>query len=87
MQDFSQALQNPIYPSYIVVNGPDSFQKLLQAYGPEEMQAGLYNFEHTTTYNGFYTELNPPTAPVTDSQIINNFTQIIYYYNTSTCSY
>lgn len=87
MQDTSMQLESPNYPSNVAVTSSTSFQQLLQLNGPEEMQAGLYNFGHTTVFNGFYTELNPPLNPATDSQIISNFASIIYYYNTTTCSY
>lgn len=87
MQGVSMQLNNPNYPYNVAVVDSSSFQQFLQMNGPEEMQAGLYNFQHTTVFNGFYTELNPPLAPATDPEIADNFAGIIYYYNTATCSY
>jgi len=87
MQNSSMQLDSPNYPFNVTVSDSSSFQQFLQMNGPEEMQAGVYNFQHTTVFNGFYTELNPPLSPVTDTQIISNFASIIYYYNTATCSY
>lgn len=87
MQNYSAQLSSPNYPLNVPVADPVSFQQFLQMNGPEEMQAGLYNFQHTTTFNGFYSELNPPLSPVTDAQVMTNFASVIYYYNTATCNY
>lgn len=86
LQTYSAQLESPNYPLNVMVSSSGSFQQFLQMNGPEEMQAGLYNFQHTTTFNGFYTELNPASHPASDSQIMSNFSNVLYYYNTETCS-
>lgn len=67
--------QGSNYPRNVLVNSSSSFEALLNQVGPEEMQAGLYNFQHTVVYNGFFSELSAP----------QDYTSIVYFYNQASC--
>lgn len=63
------------YPLNVIVTNSSTFESFIAQVGPEEMQAGLYNFQHTVVLNGFYSELVTPS----------DYTTIMYFYNPSSC--
>jgi hypothetical protein len=67
--------QGSNYPLNVLVNSSSTFQSLIEQVGTEEMQSGLYNFQHTVVYNGFYSELKVPS----------DYATIVYFYNPASC--
>lgn len=63
------------YPLNVLVTNTSTFQSLVSQVGPEEMQAGLYNFQHTVVYNGFFSELRTP----------DGFSSVVYFYTPASC--
>lgn len=63
------------YPLNVIVTNSSTFINFLTQVGPEEMQAGLYNFQHTVVLNGFYSELVTPS----------DYSTIVYFYNPASC--
>jgi|GEM_PF-1531644 len=63
------------YPLNVLVSDSTSFQNLLNQVGPEEMQAGLFNFQHTVVFNGFFSELVTP----------QDYNTLVYFYNPASC--
>ncbi|MCC2644380.1 MAG: hypothetical protein K0R94_158 [Burkholderiales bacterium] len=70
------ALQNSSnYPLNVLVKDSSTFEGLLNQVGPEEMQAGLFNFQHTVVFNGFFSELVTP----------QDYSKLMYFYNPVSC--